>query len=61
MASAPTTILAGQDTFLPDVFAEQATRAGPELVTVPGGHFVLHGDTARGVELVMQPALAADR
>lgn len=59
--SAPTTILAGQDTFLPDVFADQARRAGAELVTVPGGHFVLHEDTARGVELIVRYALAADR
>lgn len=59
--AAPTTILAGQDTFLPDVFAEQATRAGAELVTVPGGHFVLHEDTARGVELIVRHALAEDR
>ncbi|MDY7104257.1 MAG: alpha/beta hydrolase [Actinomycetota bacterium] len=59
--SAPTTILAGADTFLPDIFAEQATRAGAELVVVPGGHFVLHEDTARGVELIERYALDADR
>lgn len=59
--AAPTTIVAGSDTFLPDVFAEQATRAGAELVTVPGGHFVLHEDTARGVELIEQYAIGTDR
>lgn len=55
--SAPTTILAGADTFLPDVFAEQAEHAGAQLVTVPGGHFVLHEDTARGVDLIERYAL----
>jgi pimeloyl-ACP methyl ester carboxylesterase len=54
---APTTIVAGADTFLPDVFAEQATRASAELVTVPGGHFVLHEDTTRGVDLIERYAL----
>ncbi|QGG94052.1 alpha/beta fold hydrolase [Actinomarinicola tropica] len=54
---APTTILAGADTFLPDVFGEQATRAGAELVTVSGGHFVLHESTVRGVELIERYAL----
>lgn len=55
--SVPTTIVAGAETFLPDVFAQQAGRAGAELVTVSGGHFVLHEDTARGVELIERYAL----
>jgi pimeloyl-ACP methyl ester carboxylesterase len=55
--SCPTTIVAGQDSFLPDVFAGQAERAGAELVTVSGGHFVLHEDTARGIDLVVRNAL----
>jgi pimeloyl-ACP methyl ester carboxylesterase len=59
--AAPTTIVAGADTFLPDVFAEQATCAGAELVTVPGGHFVLHEDTARGAALVERYALGTGR
>jgi pimeloyl-ACP methyl ester carboxylesterase len=56
--SCPTTIVAGQDSFLPDVFAVQAEVAGAELLTVPGGHFVLHEDTARGVELISRYALS---
>lgn len=55
--SVPTTIVAGADTFLPDIFAEQAARAGAEFVTVPGGHFVLHEDTERGVDLIKRHAL----
>ena len=54
---APATILAGEQTFLPDIFARQAARADAELVTVPGGHFVLHEDTARGVGLIERYAL----
>lgn len=50
-------IVAGEQTFLPDIFAEQAARAGADLVTVPGGHFVLHEDTARGVALIERYAL----
>jgi pimeloyl-ACP methyl ester carboxylesterase len=50
--SCPTTIVSGQDSFLPDVFADQAELAGAKLVTVPGGHFVLHEHTARGAELI---------
>lgn len=53
---APATILAGEQTFLPDIFAEQATRTGAELVTVSGGHFVLHEDTARGARLIRRYA-----
>jgi pimeloyl-ACP methyl ester carboxylesterase len=55
--SCPTTIVSGQDSFLPDVFAVQAELAGANLVTVPGGHFVLHEDTARGAELISRYAL----
>lgn len=55
--SCPVTVVAGEDTFLPDIFAEQAGRAGAPLVTVPGGHFVLHEDTDRGVALVERYAL----
>jgi len=55
--SAPATIVAGEDTFLPDIFAEQAARAGARLVVVPGGHFVLHEDTTRAVDLVERHAL----
>lgn len=55
--SVPTTVVTGSATFLPDVFADQATRAGATLVTVPGGHFVLHEDTERGVDLIARHAL----
>jgi pimeloyl-ACP methyl ester carboxylesterase len=55
--SCPTTVVAGRDTFLPDIFRAQAGRAGAELVMVPGGHFVLHERTERGVELVRRYAL----
>ncbi len=55
--SVPTTVVAGSATFLPDVFADQATRAEATLVTVPGGHFVLHEDTERGVDLIARHAL----
>lgn len=54
----PTTILAGESTFLPDVFDAQAERAHADLVTVPGGHFVLHEDTARGTDLIARHALS---
>ena len=56
--SCPVTVVAGRDTFLPDVFAAQAARARAELVTLPGGHFVLHEETARGVDLVRRYALS---
>jgi hypothetical protein len=39
------------------VFDGQAERAGGELITVPGGHFALHEDSARGAELVGRYAL----
>lgn len=48
----PTTVVAGRDSFLPDVFAEQAERAGADFVLVEGGHFVLHEDSARGAALI---------
>jgi pimeloyl-ACP methyl ester carboxylesterase len=56
--SCPTTIVAGEHTFLPDIFAAQAERAGAGLITVPGGHFVLHEDTVRGADLIAREALA---
>ncbi|HVT77838.1 MAG TPA: alpha/beta hydrolase [Acidimicrobiales bacterium] len=56
--SCPATIVTGRETFLPDVFAAQAARARAELVTLPGGHFVLHEDTARGVDLIRRYALS---
>ena len=56
--SCPTTIAAGEHTFLPDIFAAQAERAGAALVTLPGGHFVLHENTRRGADLVARHALS---
>ena len=53
----PTTIAAGEHTFLPDIFAAQAERAHAELITVPGGHFVLHENTLRGATLIARHAL----
>ncbi|QGG93992.1 alpha/beta fold hydrolase [Actinomarinicola tropica] len=53
----PTTIAAGEHTFLPDIFAAQAERAHAELIAVPGGHFVLHEDTRRGATLIARHAL----
>jgi pimeloyl-ACP methyl ester carboxylesterase len=50
--SCPATIVAGRNTFLPDYFGAQADRAGSPLVTVDGGHFVLHEDTERAVGLI---------
>ena len=58
--SCPTTIVVGADTFLPDMFATQAERAGADLVILPGGHFVLHEDTARGADLIAKHALEID-
>jgi pimeloyl-ACP methyl ester carboxylesterase len=55
--SCPTTIVAGENTFLPDIFAAQAERAHAALVVVSGGHFVLHENTARGADLIAQYAL----
>jgi pimeloyl-ACP methyl ester carboxylesterase len=54
---ASTTIVAGSETFLPDLFGEQAARADAELLTVPGGHFALHEDTRRGVDLILRHVL----
>lgn len=54
----PTTVVAGRASFLPDVFEAQAERCGGSFVPVDGGHFVLHENTARGVELVRRYALA---
>jgi len=58
--SCPITIVAGSETFLPDIFATQADHAGAPLLTLPGGHFVLHEDTARGVELINRHLLTFD-
>jgi len=58
--SCPTTIVAGSESFLPNMFGMQAARANAELVVTPGGHFVLHEDTARGVDLIAQHALAIE-
>ncbi len=55
--SCPATIMAGRDTFLPDIFAAQAEQANAELLTVPGGHFVLHEHTDRGADLIARYAL----
>lgn len=55
--SCPTTILAGRDSFLPDIFAEQARHAGAPIALVDGGHFVLHEDSARGATLIRSYAL----
>ena len=58
--SCPTTIAAGSESFLPNMFEMQATRANAELVVTSGGHFVLHEDTARSVDLIAKHALAID-
>lgn len=55
--SCPVTVLAGRSSFLPDVFQAQADRARAPLVLVDGGHFVLHEDTGRGVDLIRRHAL----
>lgn len=55
--SCPTTIVSGRDSFLPDIFAAQAQRAGSDYVQVPGGHFVLHENTRRGAELITRHTL----
>jgi pimeloyl-ACP methyl ester carboxylesterase len=55
--AAPTTIVTGSETFLPDLFGEQAARADAEVLTVPGGHFALHEDTQRGLDLIVHHAL----
>lgn len=53
----PTTVLAGTRSFLPDMFGSQAAECGAELEMMNGGHFVLHEDTERGVELLRRHAL----
>ena len=57
--SCPTTVLAGRSTFLPDISHAQAERCGGRAVVVEGGHFVIHEDTDRGVELLRLYALEA--
>jgi pimeloyl-ACP methyl ester carboxylesterase len=57
--SCPATIVAGRGSFLPDMFAQQAERAGAHFVLVDGGHFVLHEDSARGEALIRRYALAS--
>jgi hypothetical protein len=49
--------VAGEDTFLPDIFDAQARHASAPLDTVAGGHFVLHEDTARAVDLITRHTL----
>lgn len=56
--SCPALIVAGADSFLPDIFGQQADRADAALLTLPGGHFVLHEDTARTAALIRQRVLA---
>lgn len=55
--SCPATVVAGRDSFLPDVFAEQAARARARFMVVEGGHFVLHEDSRRGAELIRRHAV----
>ena len=55
--SCPVTMVAGEDTFLPDIFDAQARHARAPLDTVAGGHFVLHEDTARAVDLITRHTL----
>lgn len=55
--SCPVTIVAGKDTFLPDIFNAQARHARAPLELVAGGHFVLHEDTRRGVDLIARHTL----
>lgn len=58
--SCPVTVVAGRSSFLPDVFESQAERCGGRFVAIDGGHFVLHENTARGVDLVRRYALAPE-
>ena len=53
----PAVIVAGEDTFLPAIFDQQAERANATLLTVPGGHFVLHEDTRRTEALLREHVL----
>ena len=51
--TASTTVVAGERTSIRiERFEAIAAAAGVSLVLVPGGHFFLHEDTARGVALV---------
>jgi hypothetical protein len=50
-------IVAGEDTFLPAIFDQQAERADATLLTVPGGHFVLHENTSRTEALIREHLL----
>ena len=51
--AAPVTLLAGDRSFVPRARFEQvAAAAGVPLTCVPGDHFFLHEDTARGVALI---------
>lgn len=54
----PAVIVAGEETFLPAIFDQQAERANATLLTVPGGHFVLHEDTSRTEALIREHVLA---
>jgi pimeloyl-ACP methyl ester carboxylesterase len=56
--SCPAVIVAGAHSFLPDVFEQQADRADAMLLTLPGGHFVLHEDTDRTAALIRARVLA---
>jgi hypothetical protein len=48
-------VLAGDRSFIPgDRFGALAARVGVPLVVVPGDHFFLHEDTARGADLIEQ-------
>lgn len=58
--SCPATIVAGRDTFLPDIFTEQARHAASPIVRVSGGHFVLHEDSARAARLIRAHAVAPE-
>lgn len=58
--SCPTVIVAGRDTSLPDIFAEQARHAAAPIVLVDGGHFVLHEDSTRAAHLIRTYALAGE-
>jgi pimeloyl-ACP methyl ester carboxylesterase len=53
----PAAVVAGRSSFLPEVFEAQAERCDARFSIVEGGHFVLHEDTERGIELVRRYAL----
>lgn len=53
LVSAPMVLLAGDRSFVPRArFEPVAAAAGVPLIEVPGDHFFLHEDTARGVALI---------